>query len=178
MRRVKAKDFRESELLVPLAPGGAGTVLRADQPGGAAGDGDRWVEALLAIDQAGDALASMARRTEDPVRDLAPVTLATVRRRLDCCRTPGVSGCVRRRRGAARAVVGTDFRGGVAVGAAWARQGPDPPTLDRSKKTRRFVKAPVGAPADLLRGYDPRGGGDYYASRPPCPRQATSQPVT
>ena len=43
----------------------------------------RWVEALVAIDQAGDALAAMARRTEDPVRDLAPVTLATVRRRLE-----------------------------------------------------------------------------------------------
>jgi hypothetical protein len=45
----------------------------------------RWAEALLPIDSpsAADALAAIARRTEDPTRDLAPATLAAVRRRLE-----------------------------------------------------------------------------------------------
>jgi hypothetical protein len=45
----------------------------------------RWAEALLPVDVSGvgDALAAIARRTEDSTRDLAPATLATVRRKLE-----------------------------------------------------------------------------------------------
>jgi hypothetical protein len=42
----------------------------------------RWVEALLKSPQAMDALATIARRTGDPVRDLAPVMIEQVRRTL------------------------------------------------------------------------------------------------
>jgi molecular chaperone DnaK (HSP70) len=42
----------------------------------------RWVEALIKVPAAGDALAAMARRTEDPTRDLAPATRELVRARL------------------------------------------------------------------------------------------------
>ena len=42
----------------------------------------RWVEALMKAPAAGDALAAMARRTEDPTRDLAPATRELVRARL------------------------------------------------------------------------------------------------
>ena len=42
----------------------------------------RWVEALLRIPAAGDALAGMARRTEDPTRDLPAATREAVRSKL------------------------------------------------------------------------------------------------
>jgi len=55
----------------------------------------RWVEALLKIPAAGDALASMARRTEDPTRDLPPATRAAVKAKLETLPHPGrpASGC-------------------------------------------------------------------------------------
>jgi hypothetical protein len=40
----------------------------------------RWVEALLPITRAADALAAIARRTGDPTRDLSPVVVEQVRR--------------------------------------------------------------------------------------------------
>jgi hypothetical protein len=43
----------------------------------------RWAEVLLAVPNAGDALAAIARRTDDPVRDLSTATRAAVRRRLE-----------------------------------------------------------------------------------------------
>ncbi len=39
----------------------------------------RWIEALLAIPKAADALVSLARRTGDPVRDISATTFAAVR---------------------------------------------------------------------------------------------------
>jgi molecular chaperone DnaK (HSP70) len=84
-RRVKAGDFRESELwcLSRLAArelfyGPINQVV----PPAAAG---RWAEALLPVDSSGvgDALAAIARRTEDPTRDLAPATLSAVRRKFE-----------------------------------------------------------------------------------------------
>ena len=84
-RRVKAGDFRESELWC-LSRLGARELfygpLNQVVPPAAAG---RWAEALLPLDSSGaaDALASIARRTEDPARDLAPATFAAVRRKLE-----------------------------------------------------------------------------------------------
>ena len=42
----------------------------------------RWIEALIAVPKAEDALVSLARRTGDPVRDVAVQTFASVRERL------------------------------------------------------------------------------------------------
>jgi hypothetical protein len=42
----------------------------------------RWIEALLPIPKADDALLSLGRRTGDPVRDVSAVTFASVRKRL------------------------------------------------------------------------------------------------
>ena len=81
-RRVKNGDFVESELWC-LARLGArklfyGPINQVLPPATAA----RWVEALLKVPKAGDALAALARRTGDPVRDLAPVAIEQVRNRL------------------------------------------------------------------------------------------------
>ena len=83
VRRVKAGDFRESELWCLSRLGARelfyGPINLVVPPATAT----RWVEALLGSTSAGDALAAMARRTEDPVRDLPPATQATVRKRLE-----------------------------------------------------------------------------------------------
>ena len=74
IRRVKAGDFRESELWC-LSRLGARELfygpINQVVPPLAAG---RWAEALLPVEFSGvgDALAAIARRTEDPTRDLAP----------------------------------------------------------------------------------------------------------
>jgi hypothetical protein len=41
----------------------------------------RWIEAVLKLDKAGDAVAAIARHTGDSTRDLAPQALELVRRR-------------------------------------------------------------------------------------------------
>jgi hypothetical protein len=46
------------------------------------GVASRWIESLLPVAKADDALVSLARRTGDPVRDVSPVTFAAVRARL------------------------------------------------------------------------------------------------
>ena len=43
----------------------------------------RWAESLLNVPGAGDALAAMARRTEDPTRDLPRATRENVKRKLE-----------------------------------------------------------------------------------------------
>ena len=42
----------------------------------------RWIEALISVPKADDALVSLARRTGDPVRDVSAATFAAVRARL------------------------------------------------------------------------------------------------
>ena len=83
VRRIKAGDFRESELWCLSRLGARelfyGPINLVAPPSTAA----RWVEALLGIDQAGDAMAAMARKTGDPVRDLPPQTAAAVRKRIE-----------------------------------------------------------------------------------------------
>lgn len=48
----------------------------------AASVASRWIEALLAVPKAEDALVSLARRTGDPVRDVSTASFAAVRGRL------------------------------------------------------------------------------------------------
>jgi molecular chaperone DnaK (HSP70) len=70
IKRVKSGDYKESELWC-LARLGArklfyGPINLVVAPATAA----RWAEALLKASNAGDALASIGRRTDDPTRDL------------------------------------------------------------------------------------------------------------
>jgi molecular chaperone DnaK (HSP70) len=82
LKRVKLGDFKESELwcLSRLAArklfyGPTNLVI---PPAAVA----RWVETLLNIPTAGDALAAMSRRTDDPMRDLPIATREAVSRKL------------------------------------------------------------------------------------------------
>jgi molecular chaperone DnaK (HSP70) len=82
VKRVKAGDFKESELWC-LGRLGARKLFYG--PGNLVippATVSRWVEALLRIPAAGDALAAMARRTEDPTRDLPAATREAVRSKL------------------------------------------------------------------------------------------------
>lgn len=85
VRRVKTGDFRDSELWC-LSRLGSRELFYGPMnqvvPPAAAG---RWAEALLALDSPtlGDALAAIARRTDDPTRDLTQPTFSAVRRKLE-----------------------------------------------------------------------------------------------
>jgi hypothetical protein len=82
VKRVKVGDFKESELWCLSRLGARklfyGPINLVVPPATAT----RWVEALLKVANTGDALASMARRTEDPTRDLPGQTRDAVRTRL------------------------------------------------------------------------------------------------
>ncbi len=82
IRRVKAGDFKESELWCVSRLGARkllyGPINLVVPPVTAT----RWAEALLRLPNAGDALAAIARRTEDPTRDLPPDVIESVRRKL------------------------------------------------------------------------------------------------
>ncbi len=82
VKRIKAGDFKESELWClgrlgarKLFYGPSNLVIPPATV-------SRWVEALRGIPAAGDALAGMARRTEDPTRDLPAATRDAVRSKL------------------------------------------------------------------------------------------------
>ena len=83
VRRVKARDFNESDLWCLSRLGARklfyGPINLVVPPAVAT----RWVEALLAVDGAADAIAAIARRTEDPTRDVAAGTFAAARKRLE-----------------------------------------------------------------------------------------------
>ncbi len=83
MRRVKAGDFRESELWCLSRLGARelfyGPINLVLPPATVA----RWIESLLRLDMAAEALASMARRTGDPMRDVSQATFDAVRRKLE-----------------------------------------------------------------------------------------------
>jgi hypothetical protein len=83
IKRVKTGDYRESEMWCLSRLGARklfyGPMNLVVPPNTVA----RWVEALLVAANAGEALAAMARRTDDPTRDLAPATRDTVRRKLE-----------------------------------------------------------------------------------------------
>jgi len=82
VKRVKVGDYKESELWCLLRLGARklfyGPINLVVPPATVT----RWVEALLRVANAGDALAAMARRTEDPTRDLPPATVDAVRSKL------------------------------------------------------------------------------------------------
>ena len=82
IKRVKTGDYKESELWCLSRIGARrlfyGPVNLVVPPATVT----RWVEALVKIATAGDALAAMARLTGDPARDLAAATRDTVKRKL------------------------------------------------------------------------------------------------
>jgi molecular chaperone DnaK (HSP70) len=81
-KRVKTGDYKESELWCLSRLGARklfyGPINLVVPPATVT----RWVETLLKLPAAGDALASMARRTEDPTRDLPAPTREAVRAKL------------------------------------------------------------------------------------------------
>ena len=82
VKRVKAGDFRESELWCLSRLGARklfyGPINLVVPPATVA----RWVMPILNAPNAGDALSSMARRTDDPTRDLPADTREAVRKKL------------------------------------------------------------------------------------------------
>ena len=82
IKRVKAGDFKESELWCLSRLGARklfyGPINLVLPPATVT----RWVEALLKVPAAGDALAAMARRTEDPTRDIPAATRESVKSKL------------------------------------------------------------------------------------------------
>jgi hypothetical protein len=82
VKRIKAGDFKESELWCLSRLGARklfyGPINLVVPPQTAT----RWAEAILNIPAAGDALAAIARRTEDPTRDLPHATRETIKRKL------------------------------------------------------------------------------------------------
>ena len=81
-KRVKTGDCKESELWCLSRLGARklfyGPINLAVPPATVT----RWAEAVLNLPHAGDALASMARRTEDPTRDLPLATRETIKGKL------------------------------------------------------------------------------------------------
>jgi molecular chaperone DnaK (HSP70) len=79
VKRVKTGDFKESELWCLSRLGARklfyGPINLVVPPTTVA----RWVAAILNVAHAGDALAAMARRTDDPTRDLPADTRESVR---------------------------------------------------------------------------------------------------
>jgi hypothetical protein len=82
IQRVRKGDFKESELWC-LSRLGARKLfygpINLVIPSATAA---RWVDVLLKVPQAGETLAAMARRTQDPTRDLPPPVFDTVKSRL------------------------------------------------------------------------------------------------
>jgi molecular chaperone DnaK (HSP70) len=82
-KRIKAGDFKESELWCVSRLGARqlfyGPINLVVPPASAT----RWAEAIMNIAAAGDALASLGRRTDDPTRDLPAATRQTIRGKLE-----------------------------------------------------------------------------------------------
>src|SRR5438874_7709501 len=82
VKKVKAGDFKESEIWCLSRLGARklfyGPINLVVPPATVT----RWVEPLLRLPAAGEALAAMARGTEDPTRDLPPATRDAVRAKL------------------------------------------------------------------------------------------------
>jgi molecular chaperone DnaK (HSP70) len=83
IKRIKAGDYKESELWCVSRLGARqlfyGPINLAVPPASVT----RWAEAIMNIAAAGDALASLARRTDDPMRDLPAATRQTIRGKLE-----------------------------------------------------------------------------------------------
>jgi len=83
IKRIKAGDYKESELWCISRLGARqlfyGPINLVVPPATVA----RWAEAILSIAAAGDALAALGRRTDDPMRDLPAATRKAVKSKLE-----------------------------------------------------------------------------------------------
>jgi len=83
IKRIKAGDYKESELWCVSRLGARqlfyGPINLVVPPAIVT----RWVEALLKVPASGDALAALARRTDDPTRDLPAAIRQTVKSKLE-----------------------------------------------------------------------------------------------
>jgi len=83
IKRIKVGDYKESELWCVSRLGARqlfyGPINLAVPPATVT----RWAEALLNLAAAGDALAALARGTDDPTRDLPAATRQTIRGKLE-----------------------------------------------------------------------------------------------
>ena len=117
IRRVKAGDCRESELWC-LTRMGARALFYGPMnqvvPPATAG---RWAEALLNVPQAGDALAQLARRTDDPTRDLAAALRESVRAKLPDSLLGVFEGEDERDEKALGRIFGEELPSGLVLGA-------------------------------------------------------------
>jgi molecular chaperone DnaK (HSP70) len=84
----------------------------------AASVASRWIDALLGTPKAGEALVSMARRTGDPVRDVAPASFEAVRARVvDSKSLAQLEGEAERDERALGAIFGEGLPSGLVLGA-------------------------------------------------------------
>jgi hypothetical protein len=83
LKRVRSGDFRESELWCLSRLGARqlfyGPINQVVPPSTAG----RWVDALLNVEQASEAMASIARQTGNSTLDLAPGAVESVRKRIE-----------------------------------------------------------------------------------------------
>ena len=83
VKRIKSGDYKESELWCVSRLGARqlfyGPINLVVPPATVT----RWAEAMMSIAAAGDALASLGRLTDDPVRDLPAATRQTIRGKLE-----------------------------------------------------------------------------------------------
>ncbi len=83
IKRIKAGDYKESELWCVSRLGARqlfyGPINLVAPPATVT----RWAEAMMNIAAAGDALAALARRTDDPTRDLPAAIRQTIRGKLE-----------------------------------------------------------------------------------------------
>ena len=76
----------------------------------------RWIEALIAVPKAEDALVSLARRTGDPVRDVAAATFAAVQQRVtDPSLAAQLNGDTERDERALGRIFGEDLPSGLVL---------------------------------------------------------------
>ena len=78
----------------------------------------RWIEALASVPKAEDALVSLARKTGDPVRDVAPASFAIARARLtDAGMIAQLEGSAERDERSLGRIFGEDLPSGLVLGA-------------------------------------------------------------
>ena len=92
MRAGKATAFRDTDLWCLSRLGARqlfyGPMNQVLPPATAT----RWIEALLHVQNSGEALTSLARRTDDSTRDVAPATFEAVRAKIDPKLIPVLEG--------------------------------------------------------------------------------------
>jgi hypothetical protein len=119
-RRIAAGDYSESELWCLSRLGARqllyGPINLVVPPATVA----HWVTVLLDLSGAGDALAAMARRTDDPTRDLEPATRERVRRKLEPLRHSERLLAAFEGQGEDDRALGRIFGEDLPVGLVWA----------------------------------------------------------